>query len=56
MQPEVMLDQVGFEGTLPDGTPFGTTDIRSGNGSGGSGLIGSYDGRYILSLRTFDHK
>lgn len=56
MRQEIILGQVGFEGTLPDGSSFGTTDIRSGNGSGGSGVNGKYEGRHILSIRTFDHK
>lgn len=55
-EPENLLDQVGFEGTLPDGTTFGTTGIRSGNGSGSSGVNGKYVGRHILDIRTFDHQ
>lgn len=53
-EPENLLDQIGFDGTLPDGSIFGTTDIRSGNGS--SGVNGKFEGRHILSIRTFDHK
>ncbi|HSF54166.1 MAG TPA: hypothetical protein VLA71_10455 [Algoriphagus sp.] len=56
INPENLLGEVGFEGTLPDGSTFGTTNIRSGNGSGSSGVNGKYEGRHILSIRTFDHK
>ncbi len=56
MQPENLLDQVGFEGTLPDGSNFGTTDIRSSNGGGISGVNFKYSGRHFLDIRTFDHK
>lgn len=54
--PLLLLGNVGFEGTLPDGSEFGTTNIRSGNGSGSSGVNGKYEGRHILNIRTFDHK
>lgn len=56
MEPENLLDQVGFEGTLPDGSNFGTTDIRSSNGGGISGVNFKYSGRHFLDIRTFDHK
>ena len=56
MQPENLLEQVGFEGTLPDGSTFGTTDIRSGNGSGSSGVNGKFEGRHFLDIRTFDYR
>ncbi|WP_100628313.1 hypothetical protein [Algoriphagus formosus] len=55
-EPENLLDEVGFEGDLPDGSAFGIIDVRSGNGSGGSGINGEYRGRHILGIRTFDHK
>lgn len=55
-KPENLLGQVGFEGTLPDGSTFGTTDIRSGNGSGSLGVNGKFEGRHLLDIRTFDHK
>lgn len=54
--PQTLLDQVGFEGTLPDGSFFGTTNIRSGNGSGSSGINGKFEGRHILDIRTFDQQ
>jgi hypothetical protein len=47
---------VGFEGTLPDGSSFGTTNIRSGNGSVSLGANGKFTGRHILSIQTFDAK
>ena len=53
--PDALLEQVGFEGTLPDGSTFGTTNIRSGNGSGSIGVNGKYEGRHILDIRTFDY-
>lgn len=56
LAPENLLDQVGFEGTLPDGSDFGTSSIRSGNGSGSSGVNGEYEGRHILSIRTLDYR
>lgn len=52
MEPENLLDQVGFEGTLPDGSTFGTSDIRSGNGSGSIGINGVYQGYHSLGIRT----
>ncbi|GAB3228256.1 hypothetical protein J0A67_14465 [Algoriphagus aestuariicola] len=55
-EPENLLEQVGFEGTLPDGSTFGTSEIRSGNGTGGSGVNGKNEGRHILDIRTVDHK
>lgn len=55
-QPMLLLGNVGFEGTLPDGRTFGTTDIRSANGTGSSGVNSKYSGRHQLSIRTFDHK
>lgn len=50
--PENFLNQVGFEGTLPDGSNFGTTDIRSGNGSGSIGINGVNQGYHSLGIRT----
>lgn len=55
-EPDTLLDQVGFEGTLPDGSTFGTINIRSGNGSGSMGANGKFTGRHILSIRTFETK
>ncbi|SDA84212.1 hypothetical protein SAMN03080617_02694 [Algoriphagus alkaliphilus] len=51
-EPENLLDQVEFEGTLPDGSTFGTSDIRSGNGSGSIGINGVYQGYHSLGIRT----
>lgn len=53
-EPRMLLDEVGFEGTLPDGSSFGNTDIRSANGTGISGVNAKYKGRHILSIRSFE--
>jgi hypothetical protein len=53
--PETLLEQVGFEGTFPDGSTFGTTNIRSSNGVGISGVNFKYSGRHFLDIRTFDY-
>lgn len=56
LDPLELAGGVGFEGTLPDGSTFGTTDIRSGNGSGTIGVNGKYQGSHFLGIRTFDQK
>lgn len=47
-----LLQNVGFEGTLPDGSSFGNTDIRSSNGVGMSGVNFKYSGSHFLSIRS----
>lgn len=54
-EPENLLDQVGFEGTLPDASTFGTTNIRSRNGGVIAGVNFKHEGRHFLGIRTFDH-
>ncbi|OOG69381.1 hypothetical protein [Algoriphagus sp. A40] len=56
LDPLELAGGVGFEGTLPDGSTFGTTGIRSGNGIGTIGVNGKYQGSHFLGIRTFDHK
>jgi hypothetical protein len=53
-EPENLLDQVGFEGTLPDGSNFGTTDIRSSNGTGIFGINFTYQGNHDLAIRSIE--
>lgn len=54
MEPENLLDQVGFEGTLPNGSTFGTTDIRSSNGTGIFGINFTYQGNHDLAIRSIE--
>lgn len=53
-QPRLLLDSVGFEGILPDGSDFGNVEIRSANGLTNSGVNQVYTGRHFLSIRSFE--
>lgn len=52
--PTLRLDEVGFVGSLPYGTQFGTGDIRTTNGFGISGDNFKYSGYHSLAIRNFD--
>ncbi|MFL0682377.1 MAG: hypothetical protein ACJLTB_03950 [Algoriphagus aquaeductus] len=53
-EPDALLEQVGFEGTLPDGSEFGKTDIKSANGVTVSDANQKYNGSHVLSIRSFE--
>ena len=53
-EPNVQLESMSFEGSLPDGSEFGESDIRSANGVTVSGMNQKYNGSHILSIRSFE--
>jgi len=53
-EPAPVLETLGFIGTLPDGSEFGSTNTKSATGLGVSGINNVYSGRYIASLRNFE--